>query len=82
MITMCHRAALAWRSPPGLSRSRIDLARGCLDRSDTAQPGPGRLGAQPVRVIAGGDQQGGGAVDADPVERQQVLVAFSEQLGE
>ena len=57
MTTMVHRAALARRSPPGLSRSRTTLPGGGGDRGDTAESGPRRLRAQPVGVVAGGDNR-------------------------
>jgi hypothetical protein len=38
----------------------LGLARGRFDRTGAAQGGEGRLTAEPLWVVAGGDQQGGG----------------------
>ena len=56
MITMRHRAWLACRSPPRLSRCRVTLPGGGGDRGDGAQVRPGGLGAQPPGVVPGRDQ--------------------------
>ena len=42
-----------------------------MDRSDTAEVREGGLGADPVGVVAGGDEQQGGGVDPDTVEGEQ-----------
>jgi hypothetical protein len=44
-----------------------DFARGCRDRSHSAQRGQRGLAAEPVRVGASGDQQLGGGVRTDTV---------------
>ena len=48
-----------------------DLARRRLDGRDAAQVRPRRFRAQPLGVVAGGDEQGGGGVDADAVHLEQ-----------
>ena len=48
------------------------LAGGRLDRADAAQGGEGGFAAHAVGVVAGGDEQGGGAVGADAVALQQL----------
>jgi len=47
------------------------LARGRLERGDTAEVSEGGLAAEPLRVLAGSDEQLGGDVVADTVHRQQ-----------
>ena len=41
----------------GIEAVTSDFPRRCRDRDDRAQVRPGRLGAQPLRVIPGGDRQ-------------------------
>ena len=49
----------------------VGHAGGCRDRCDTAQPGPGGLGADAVDVVAGDDEHlgGGGGADAKRVDQ-------------
>jgi hypothetical protein len=47
------------------------LARGLFDGADAAERGEGCLAAQPLRVVAGCDQQGRRAVGPDPEPCQQ-----------
>ena len=49
----------------------MGLAGGLLDGADAAEGGERGLAGQPLRVVAGGDEQGGGAVgsDADAVQK-------------
>jgi len=47
------------------------LARGRLDRAGATQRGEGGLAGQPVRIVAGGDEQLGGSVHADAVAIQE-----------
>lgn len=70
---MRHRAWLAWRSPPGLSRYRpvVGLARSGRDGAGAAEMRPGCFGAQPVGMIAGRDDQDGGDVRAGSVHLEQ-----------
>jgi hypothetical protein len=56
-----------------------DFPRRCRDRGDRAQVRPGCLGAQPVRVVARRDQQQGGGVRADAVQREQARSAGGHQ---
>ena len=44
------------------------LAGRGVDRGDAAEVGEGGLGGDPLGVVAGGDEQQGGGVDADTVE--------------
>jgi hypothetical protein len=44
----------------------VGLARRRADRCDPAQVGERRLGVETLGVVAGGDQQPGSGVDADP----------------
>ena len=55
-----------------------DLARRRRDRGDAAEVGPGRFAAEPVGVVAGGDQQDGGGVGADAVQGEEAGCAGSE----
>ena len=69
MKTILHRAWLAWRSPPGLSRKRplvLPNPAGIGQAPQRCRP-QGCFGAQPVGVIAGGDDQEGGDVGAGAV---------------
>ena len=47
------------------------LAGGCRDRGGCAQVRPGGLGAEPFRVISGGDQEQRGGAGADAVQGEQ-----------
>jgi hypothetical protein len=47
------------------------LAAGCRDRCDPAEGGKGRLGADPVGVVADGDEQLCGGLVADTVDGDQ-----------
>jgi len=47
------------------------LAGRGVDRGDPAEVGEGGLGADPVGVVAGGDEQQGGGVGADTLQGQQ-----------
>ena len=47
------------------------LARRSRDRGDTAQVRPGGFGAQPLGMVAGGDEEDGGDVGADAVKAEQ-----------
>lgn len=49
-----------------------DPARGRLDGRHAAEMGPGRLRPQPIGVVAGSDEQGGGRVRSDASQRQQL----------
>ena len=55
----------------GIEAVAGDFPRRCLKRGDCAQVRPGRLRAQPLRVVPGGDQEQGGGVGADPVQGEQ-----------
>ena len=79
VITICHRAWLAWRSPWGLGPVAFDLAGGGGDRRGGAQVRPGSLRPQPPGVVAGGDQQHGGGVRADAVPGEQAGGAGGHQ---
>ena len=46
---------------------------------DSAQVRPGRLGAQPLGVVARGDQEQGGGIGADAVQREQARGAGGDQ---
>ena len=43
---------------------------------------PGRLGAKPLGVIAGGHEERGGGVNADTVQRQQAGCGLRHQISE
>ena len=68
---MRHKALLAWRSPPRLSRWRWVRPEDAGIGGGAAQVGEGGLGAQPLGVVAGGDQQLPGGVDPDPGQGDQ-----------
>ena len=77
--TIRHSAWFAWRFPPGLSRCRSvlpdDAGRGatphrCANAASLLQP---------VRVVAGGDQQDRGGVDADAVDLEQARRGAAHQ---
>src|SRR3954468_24340242 len=51
-------------------------------RGDAAEPGPGRLGAAPVDVVTGDDEQLGGGVRADAEGRDQLEHEPAGELGE
>src|SRR4029450_6586659 len=53
---------------------------GCLHWARAAQRGEGRLGGQSFGVVAGGDEQGGGAVRADAAALEQVRRVVGEDL--
>ena len=48
-----------------------DLAGGGFDGRDSAEAGEGRLAPQPLRVVAGHDQERGGVVGTDARQRDQ-----------
>jgi hypothetical protein len=58
----------------------VGTARGCRDRGDAAQVRKGGLAAQPLGVVAGGDQQLPGGVDPDPGQGQQGGGDCADQL--
>ena len=47
----------------------LGFAGGCLDGADAAERGEGCFAAEPFGVVAGGDDQGGGAVGTDADRR-------------
>ena len=47
------------------------LAGRGVDRGDPAEVREGGLGADPLGVVAGGDEQQGGGVDADTMQAEQ-----------
>ena len=49
----------------------VGPARGCRDGGSAAQVREGSLGAEPLGVVAGGDQQLAGGVDPDPGQSDQ-----------
>jgi hypothetical protein len=49
----------------------VGAARGCRDGRGAAEVGEGGLGAEPLGVVTGGDQQLPGGVDPDPRQGQQ-----------
>ena len=53
------------------------LAGAGVDRGTAAEMGEGRFAAEALRVVAGGDQQGPGAVDATPVRATSAGVVCS-----
>jgi hypothetical protein len=65
---MRYSAELACRSPPRLSRRRLVLPE---DASSGLTPHRAAKDAQPVGVVAGGDEQGRGVVGTDPAASQQ-----------
>jgi DNA-binding CsgD family transcriptional regulator len=48
------------------------LSGGCLDGAGAAQRGKRRVIVEPLRVVAGGDEQGGGAVRVDAAALEQI----------
>ena len=70
--TIRHSAWFAWRFPPGLSRCRVGLAGRRGERCDAAEVRERGFVADPLRVVAGGDQQDRGGVDADAVDLEQL----------
>ena len=79
VITMRHKAWLAWRSPPRLGPVPGDLSGGGGDRGGGAQVCPCGFGPQPPGVVPGGDEQDGGGVRSDPVEPEQSGRAGGDQ---
>jgi hypothetical protein len=79
VITIRHRAWLASRLPPGLSRWRVTFPRRGRDRGGRAQVRPGGLRAQPLRVVPGRDQQQRGGIGADAVQGKQDRGAGSDE---
>jgi hypothetical protein len=59
----------------------VGLAAAGRDRGDSAEPGEGRFGGQPVRVVAGADQQRRGGVRADAVGGKQLGCDLLDQAG-
>ena len=59
-----------------------DLARRRRDRRDAAEVRPGGFGADPFGVVTGGDEEDGGGVDADAVEREEAGGRVGYELGE
>ena len=79
MITIRHRAWLAWRSPPGLSRWRVTFPDDAGIGAARAQVRPGGLAAQPLGVVPGGDEQQRGGVGADAVQGEQARGTGGDQ---
>ena len=65
VITMCRSAELVWRSPAAVEAVTLLFAAGPVDRRDVTEVSEGRFVAEPVGVVPGGDEQGGGGLDAD-----------------
>src|SRR5829696_686735 len=59
-----------------------NLARGSFDGRDPAQAGEGSLATQPLRVVAGHDQQRRGVVGAYAWQRDQLRGGLRHQLVE
>jgi hypothetical protein len=66
--TMRHRAWLAWRLPPGFSRCRFVLPDDAGIGATPQRWANAGFALEPVRIVAGGDQQDRGAVNADAVD--------------
>ena len=66
----------------GIEAVAGDFPRRCLERGDRAQVRPGRLAAQPLRVVPGGDQEQGGGVGADPVQGEQAGGPGGDERGD
>ena len=79
VMTIRHRAWLACRSPPGLGPVAGDLSRGCRQGGGRAQVRPGSLGAQPLGMVARGNQQHRRGVGADAIQREQARGAGGHQ---
>ena len=70
--TIRHSAWLAWRSPPGLSRKRLEVLPDEAGIGATpAQVRPGDLGAEPFGMIPGGDEEDSGGVRVGAVDGEQ-----------
>ena len=65
MTIMC-RARLASRFGCEVEPVTLGAPAGCGDRRGCAQMSEGRLSAEPVDVLARGDEQGRGVVSAAP----------------
>jgi hypothetical protein len=70
VLTMRHRAWLAWWSPPRLSRWRVRLPEGA-GIGATPRVGPGGPGTEPFRMIPRGDQEQCSGLGAHAVEGGQ-----------
>jgi hypothetical protein len=57
----------------------VGLAGGGWDRVRAAQCGEGGLGVQPLRVVAGDDQDGCGAIGPDPEDVEQLRCGAGRQ---
>ena len=83
VMTIRQRAWFAWRLPPGLSRWRPSVLPDPAGIGrDAAEVGEGGFGADAFGVVAGGDEQGGGGVDADAVKLEQARCGGGDELGE
>ena len=71
VITIRHRAWLASRLPPGLSRWRRRLRGRCRGSGRRAQVRPGGFRPQPLGMVARRDQEQRGSVRADAVQGEQ-----------
>ena len=58
------------------------FAGGCFQGVDPAQGGEGRLAAQAVGVVPGGDEQGCGVVGTDTVAGQQPRALPGDRVGD
>src|SRR5215218_10447517 len=74
--TVCLPVATAVEAMPH------HLAGGGLDGRDPAQIGEGRLACQSLGVVAGHDQEGGGAVGTDACQSDQLRGGLCHQPGE
>ena len=63
--------------PAAVEPVPVGLARRRVDRGDAAEVRERGFGCEPVRVVAGGDEQDRGGVDADAVELEQARRAVA-----
>ena len=66
----------------GIEAVAGDFPRRCLERGDRAQVRPGRLAAQPLRVVPGRDQEQGGGVGADTMQGEQPGGTSGDERGD
>src|SRR5918995_4575705 len=79
---MRHRALLASRLPPRLRRWRWVRPEDAGQGADTAEGGEAGFAAEPVGVVAGGDEQGAGGVGADPEQGDEAGRGFRDEAVE
>ena len=79
---MEYKAQYCLSVPTPIEPTALGLARGRLDRADTAQSGEGGLAAQSFGVVSCGDEQHGRGVWSDPVVVEELWSVGGEHLSD